>query len=257
MHIIERPGKGPPVVCIHGYCQSSAYWAPTLDRLAAHGAHALAVDLPGFAQSAGERGPYDMEALADAVEAVCVHKRLGRIVLVGGSMGGVVAQHLVLRHPERVLRLLLVSTGAFTADPATALSRADSIAAGEWNEAAVEPMIRGFFRQPPPADELARYRQIARSASKEAAVAAARSNATLRTFERLGAIHVPTLIIQGRHDRARTPQHGALMCQHIPGARLEVLENSGHTPQLEEAEAFHRAALPFLLDTPLEYATTR
>jgi pimeloyl-ACP methyl ester carboxylesterase len=141
MHIIERPGQRPAVVCIHGYCQSSAYWAPTLDRLAERGVHALAMDLPGFGQSAAKPGPYDMETLADAVEALCQRKGLGRIVLVGGSMGGVVAQHLVLRHPQRVSRLLLVSTGAFTADPPTALARADAIAAGEWNDAAVEPMI--------------------------------------------------------------------------------------------------------------------
>ena len=87
---------------------------------------------------------------------------------------------------------------------------------------------------------------IARSASKAAAVEAARSNATLRTLERLGEIRVPTLLIQGRHDRARTPEHGALMCEHIPDARLHVLENSGHTPQLEEPEAFARVAMPFL-----------
>ena len=246
MHIIERPGKGPAVVCIHGYCQSSTYWEPTLNRLAERDVHALAMDLPGFAQSAAERGPYDMEALADAVDALCERRGLGRIVLIGGSMGGVVAEHLVLRHPKRVSRLLLVATGAFTADPAGALARADSIAAGEWNDAAVEPIVKGFFRHPPRPEEVARYHHIARSASGQAAVEAARSNATSRTLERLGEIRIPTLIIQGRHDRARTPEHGALMCQHIPGARLEVLENSGHTPQLEEPEAFHQIALPFL-----------
>ena len=248
MHIIERPGQGPAVVCIHGYCQSSAYWTPTLDRMAERGVHALAMDLPGFGQSAAEPGPYDMASLADAVDALCERKDLGRIVLAGGSMGGVVAQHLVLRHPQRVSRLLLVSTGAFTADPATALARADAIAAGEWSDAAVEPMIKGFFRQPPAADEFARYQRIARSAAKAAVVAAARSNATLRTLERLGEIAIPTLIVQGRHDRARTPEHGALMCEHMPNARLAVLENSGHTPQLEEPEAFYRAVMPFLLD---------
>jgi len=150
MHTIERPGQRPAVVCIHGYCQSSTYWTPTLDRMAERGVHALAMDLPGFGQSASESGPYDLESLADAVEALCERKGIGRIVLVGGSMGGVVAQHLVLRHPMRASRLLLVSTGAFTADSATALARADAIAAGEWNDAAVEAMIKGFFRNPPP-----------------------------------------------------------------------------------------------------------
>ena len=79
---------------------------------------------------------------------------------------------------------------------------------------------------------------------------AARSNARSNTLALLGQIGVPTLIVQGRHDRARTPEHGALMRDRIPGARLEVLEHSGHTPQLEEPEAFHALVLPFLLGRP-------
>jgi pimeloyl-ACP methyl ester carboxylesterase len=100
---------------------------------------------------------------------------------------------------------------------------------------------------PPSTSELARYYQIALSASKEAAVEAARSNASMRTLESLGEIRVPTLIVQGRHDRSRTPEHGALMCEHLPDASLVVLENSGHTPQLEEPTAFHAAAISFIL----------
>jgi pimeloyl-ACP methyl ester carboxylesterase len=57
MHLFERSGRPPVVVCIHGYCQSSAFWAPTLERIAQRGRHALAVDLPGFGGSAGLPGP--------------------------------------------------------------------------------------------------------------------------------------------------------------------------------------------------------
>jgi len=90
-------------------------------------------------------------------------------------------------------------------------------------------------------------RQIATMATQAAAIEAARSNARSRTLERLSEIEARTLIIQGRYDRVRTPEHGAEMRDRIPGARLEVLEGSGHTPHLEEPEAFHRIALPFLL----------
>jgi pimeloyl-ACP methyl ester carboxylesterase len=162
-------------------------------------------------------------------------------------MGGVVAQHLALRHPKRVARLLLVATGAATADPAAALARADSLEATPWGQEAVRPIVAGFFRTPPGPEAVERFLSIAAMASQRAAVEAARSNAGSRTLERLAEIAVPTLIIQGRHDRARTVEHGAAMRDRIPGARLEVLEQSGHTPQLEEPEPFHRIALPFLL----------
>jgi pimeloyl-ACP methyl ester carboxylesterase len=158
-----------------------------------------------------------------------------------------VAQHFALRHPARVLRLLLVATGGAVADPAGALAKADALEQAAWNEACVAPVVDGFFYRPPPAAKLQQYRRIALMASKAAAVEAARSNARSRTLDRLGAIDVPTLIVQGRHDRARTPEHGAAMRDRIAGARLEIIEAAGHTPQLEAPDAFHAVALPFLL----------
>ena len=246
MHVIEREGRPPAVVCIHGYCQSAAYWEPTLERLAQLGARGIAVDLPGFAYSANSPGPYTMEGLADALALFLDGRRLAPVVLVGGSMGGVIAQHFALRHPGHVLRLLLVATGAYTADSEGALAKADALAAAAWGEDAVTPIINGFFWRSPPGLDLARLRQIAAMATQAAAIEAARSNAKSRTLERLSEIRAPTLIIQGRHDRVRTSEHGAEMRDRIPGARLEVLEGSGHTPHLEEPEAFHRIALPFL-----------
>jgi 3-oxoadipate enol-lactonase len=247
MHAIERGGRPPAVVCVHGFCQSAAYWEPTLERLAQFGARGIAVDLPGFAQSANNPGPYTMEGLADALARFLDGRKLGSVVLVGGSMGGVVAQHFALGHPGRALRLLLVATGAYTADPEGALAKADALAATAWGEDAVTPIINGFFWRTPPEPVVVRLRQIAAMTAQAAAIEAARSNAGSRTLERLSEINVPTLIIQGRYDRVRTPEHGAEMRDRIRGARLEILEGSGHTPHLEEPEAFHRIALPFLL----------
>jgi pimeloyl-ACP methyl ester carboxylesterase len=82
------------------------------------------------------------------------------------------------------------------------------------------------------------------------AIEAARANARSNSLDVLRNIHALTLIIQGRHDHGRTPEHGAFMCIQIPNAELVILEQSGHTPQLEEQEAFGRAMLPFALARP-------
>jgi pimeloyl-ACP methyl ester carboxylesterase len=246
MYCNKRHGADMPVVCLHGFCQSSVFWEPTLDRLAEEGHAALAPDLPGFGRSAGLPGPYTMEGLADAVARLLDEHGFPRVVLVGGSMGGVVAQHFALRHPARLARLLLVATGAYTADPTAALATADNLAAAEWDVATADRVVGGFFHHPPSAEQKDVVRRIALSASQAASVEAARSNARSRTFELLGRIDVPVLIIQGRHDRARTPEHGIAMQERLPRGRLAVLENSGHTPQLEEPDAFHALALPFL-----------
>jgi 3-oxoadipate enol-lactonase len=167
--------------------------------------------------------------------------------LVGGSMGGVVAQQLVLTHPDRVERLLLVATGAVMNDPKAGLAKSREIEASPWDEAAVAPIVTGFFHRAPMEPEVARFRRIALDASHAAAVEASRSNAKNNTLERLSEIRVPTMIIQGRHDKARTPEHGALMQTRIPRAELAVIEDAGHTPQLEQPDAFHHVAMRFLL----------
>jgi pimeloyl-ACP methyl ester carboxylesterase len=244
---LEKKGTGPAIVFVHGFCQSSAYWAPTLEQVARQGVRGIAVDLPGFGASAAAGGPYTMEGLADALAAQLDAWGVARIVLVGGSMGGVVAQHFTLRHPSRVERLLLVATGGFTPNAAVALEKAGVLAAAPWNEETVTPIVDGFFFRRPSAEKIAGYRTIALSASQKAAVEAARSNAANRSFDRLAEVRVPTLIIQGRHDKARTPEHGAEMQARIAGSRLEVIEDAGHTPQLEQPERFHALALPFLL----------
>jgi len=246
VYVEERDGAEPVVVCVHGFCQSSAYWAPTLDRLAARGVRGLAPDLPGFGHSSGEPGPYTMSALADAVVRVLDARRIARVRLVGGSMGGVVAQQIVLHHPARVERLVLVATGAVMNDPKAGLAKSEEIKSSAWNEAAVAPIVAGFFHRAPGEAEVARLRRIALCTSHVAAVEASRSNAHNDTLERLAEIRVPTLIVQGRHDRARTPEHGALMRERIPGASLAIIEDAGHTPQLEQPHAFHEVALGFL-----------
>jgi 3-oxoadipate enol-lactonase len=247
MFAIERNGTGPAVLFIHGFCQSSAYWAPTVERLAKHGVGAYAPDLPGFGASARDPGPYTMAALADGLAAELDRRRTPKVVLAGGSMGGVVAQHFVLRHPQRVERMLLVATGGVTVNEAVALEKASALAAAEWNEQTVTPIVDGFFHRRPSDDDIARYRKIALSASHAAAVEAAKSNAVNHTLDDLRAVRVATLIVQGRHDRARPPRQGSDICERIAGSRLEILEGSGHTPHLEQAEEFHEIAMPFLL----------
>jgi pimeloyl-ACP methyl ester carboxylesterase len=188
-----------------------------------------------------------MEAYADRLRDLLDARGIDRVSLVGGSMGGVVAQHFALRHPTRLNRLLLVATGPYTADPRAAFARAGALAGAAWGETTVVPIVAGFFHIPPSPDLIAKFRGIALMASPAAAAEAARSNANARTLGRLASIAVPTLIIQGHHDRARTPEQGAEMQRRIQGARLEVLGEAGHTPQLEQPEEFHEIALPFLL----------
>jgi pimeloyl-ACP methyl ester carboxylesterase len=238
----------PVVVCVHGFCQSSLYWAPVLERMSSVGIRAIAIDLPGFGDSADTPGPYTMEGYADRIAALLDALNIPQIVLIGGSMGGVVAQHFALRQPQRLSRLVLVATGARTPDPDGSLAKADILAENPWNNDDIRHTVEGFFHQEPSDTKKRQYEDVVRATSHMAAVEAARSNARSNTLDQLGDIHVPTLILQGRHDRGRTPEHGAFMCTQMPDAALVILEQSGHTPQLEEPEVFDSVVIPFVRD---------
>src|SRR2546423_11844452 len=97
---LERKGTEPAIVFVHGFVQSSAYWAPSLDRIAEHGIRGFAIDLPGFGASAGVRGPYTMAGLSHAL-ALQIYSWGGPQGAVGGGfLGGRVAQQFTLRPPQ-------------------------------------------------------------------------------------------------------------------------------------------------------------
>ncbi|MFN8522844.1 MAG: alpha/beta fold hydrolase [Chloroflexota bacterium] len=244
---IDRGAGLPASLCIHGFCQSSRFWEPVVDLIAGSGGRAVAPDLPGFGGSAGVAGPFTMEGYADWLASLIRSLDVGSVSVIGGSMGGVIAQHLVLRHPDVVARLVLVATGGNTPNPQAALDRANMLESTEWTPELAQATAAGFFyRQLSPAD-LDSYSSIVLQADRAAAVSAARSNALSATLERLVEVRVPTLIVQGREDRGRTPSHGADMRDRIPGSRLVVLDGAGHTPQLERTEEFWDVVKPFLL----------
>ena len=247
LYASEHSGSSPPVLFIHGFGQSSVYWQEWVDLLGDCGIHALALDLPGFGRSAQAAGPYTMEGLADSVARFIQDRRLGAVAIAGSSMGSTVAQFVALRHPRLVRRLLLTATSA-NAPPRIAAPLDPVAARSYWATRDIKAMVDGFFgSHSPPATHAAAFYEAGRQMSLDAAVEATEANQNWTTLERLPEIKVPVLIIQGRNDTSKTPQQGELMASRMPHAQLVVLENSAHTPQWDEPQAFRRAALPFLL----------
>lgn len=111
LRVAERHAGAPlAVVFVHGLGGRLEQWAPVLHRLGP-GLHGIAFDLPGHGESDGSaEGDYTIPALANAVGAVAAALRLRRFVLVGHSLGGLVAIEYSGRHPERVAGLLLADT---------------------------------------------------------------------------------------------------------------------------------------------------
>lgn len=114
----------PPLVLIHGWVYDSlGTWHALVDRLAA-GNRIVAIDHRNHGKSDRIRGRYSIDQAADEVAGVLDAVGLGRVPVVGYSMGGMIAQSLARRHPGRVERMVLAATAAFPMPQQRMLTRA-------------------------------------------------------------------------------------------------------------------------------------
>jgi 3-oxoadipate enol-lactonase len=239
------------LVLLHGVGGGREAWLGSAPLLAAAGLRVLAVDLPGYGLSPFIE-PYDLAGMASQVEALINQGRAARTVLIGHSMGGMVAQELWARAPGSVQALVLASTSPAFGKPDGAWQQgflADRFAPLEAGlgmvglAAQLVPSMLGPDTEPGAA---------AAAQAMMAGVPEATYRAALRAlvaFDRraaLPSITVPTLVITGQHDRTAPPEVAQRMAARIPGAACVLLPGAGHLAPIEQPAAFARAVLGFL-----------
>jgi pimeloyl-ACP methyl ester carboxylesterase len=249
-------GSGPPLVLIHGLCDSHRTWFPVAPALAKH-RRVLMLDLAGHGESGRPDASYTLEWHANVVASWFDHLGLGEVDLVGHSFGGGVAMWMLLEHRKRIRRLGLESSGGLGREVGPAL---------RW---ASFPFFVERFGQTFMSFGTTRALNAAGAAfSKEEIAALAAYNArpgTARAFSRSVrdvingwgqhrhfldrahevAVLPPTAIFWGEADTLIPIEHGeksgALM-----GATLARFPGVGHFPHRQVPEAFVKALEAFL-----------
>jgi 2-succinyl-6-hydroxy-2,4-cyclohexadiene-1-carboxylate synthase len=251
----EEHGAGErPFVLVHGFTGSRDDWHEMLPVLAARG-RTLALDLRGHGDSSntGDPASYVFERLADDVVAFLDATGVARCDLLGHSMGGVVAQLVALARPERVASLLLMDT---TSEPISPNARgfldAGAKIARESGMQALYEIVRGAAERAPSAPSVARWiervgadvhweriraKMLAMDPIAFATLAPQLAADWPGVTARLGEIACPTTVLVGAED---TPflRPSEVLASSIPGARLAVLPDAHHSPQLENPEAW-------------------
>jgi pimeloyl-ACP methyl ester carboxylesterase len=240
---LGEPGS-PPLLLIMGLGLSSRGW-DRLPELMAKRFHVLVFDNRGTGRS-GRRGwVYRMRDLADDAAAVIEASGARSAHVFGISMGGMIAQELALRHPERVRALALGCTIACWRK-----SRAPSWRAkldllllnlGSATAARVgRLLVSREWHEKNPGSALDWIRR-ADATSIRPAIAQLLAVGRHDTLPRLAQIRAPTLVLTGDADRLIPPQNSEVLARAIPGARLLLLQGAGHAFPLEREEETVRA----------------
>ena len=245
-------GEGLPVLLIHGFPLSQKMWLPQMEGLA-HAARLITPDLRGHGASEVVEGVYSMEVLAlDCLKLLDSLDLIEPVVVGGLSMGGYITLAFQRLFPKRVRGLILAATRPGTDSPEGKANREKSAALARENgvAAVVANMLPKMFspktyNQNPDLVEL--VKTMMESTSVEGV-----TGALLGMKERadstplLPKIHKPVLLLHGADDQLVPLREAKNTQAAIPDARLEVIAEAGHLPNLEQPTVFNRAIEIFL-----------
>jgi pimeloyl-ACP methyl ester carboxylesterase len=247
-------GEGDTTVfLLHGAYGSKDYFQHEIATLVGAGLRVVAWDAPGYGLSALPEGGLQIEAMAEACGRLIDLMGTTRNMVLGHSMGGIIAPAVCLARPGRVHALGISATVASFSqkseeDKRTFLAeRIDPLERGVSFRETAAPVVASMFAPGSSGPLVERVRDVALSTSKDTFVAAIRAIVDYEGTDNLRQIRVPTLLLAGHHDKVGRPEGMRnIQRQFIPQAQFHELPHSGHYGFAEEPELFNQHVLGFI-----------
>lgn len=250
IHYTVEGRAGPVVVLIQGMVLSSRYWAAVPSTLSSD-FRVILVDNRGTGQSSRPLLPYTLGDMADDVLAVMDHAGAENALVVGISLGGMVAQHVALRAPHRVRGLgLLATTPGLPHGTLPSLQALSTLLTLPWMPPGQSSLaLTSLFLTPSTTPDAARYfpgwTQLMRQDPVTPLtfthhLGAAALHSTGLWLPRLG---MPTVVMAGEQDALIPAANSAALARLIPHASLHLLPNVGHALYNMEPTAVRRVVV--------------
>jgi pimeloyl-ACP methyl ester carboxylesterase len=245
-------GHGEPVVLVHGFGASSDSWNRFAGQLTKR-YRVIAPDLPGWGESTRvETASYGYPAQVERLHQFLSLLKLGRVHLVGHSMGGFIASAYAARYPDEVTTLGLIAPHGMVEPEQSDLAR--SVAQGDnWLVASsiqeFDRLLNNIFvKRPYVPKAVLRHlaNQTIRNSAKSAQIFAEMQSNEPALAERLPQIEAAALIVWGDQDRVLHVSSADLFRQGIRNSEVLIIRGSGHMPLAENARECAVAWLAFV-----------
>ncbi|RZU34052.1 alpha/beta fold hydrolase [Blastococcus saxobsidens] len=264
-----RAGDGPALLLLHGIGNNCQTWAKVIDRLAE--THTvIAPDLLGHGNSDKPRGDYSLAAYANGMRDLLSVLDVERATVVGHSLGGGIALQFAYQFPERCQRLALVGSGGLGPELSAGL-RAATLPGAELVVTAlagVSGPLRTGLQGVERVGRATGWRRVGDLAQAVDALLALKDVEARRAFLRTlrGVVDargqavtaldrlyladsIPMLVVWGGRDPIVPARHAETVRELVPSARVEVFDDAGHWPHLDEPGRFCDTLLDFIGST--------
>jgi pimeloyl-ACP methyl ester carboxylesterase len=238
-------GHGKVLLFLHGWMCNRQFWKQQIEFFSQNH-RVLALDFRGQGESDVARDGYTIEGLAADVFAVVKMLDIEVAMVVGHSMGGMVAQEFCRRYPHKVSGLVLVTTIAADLQDRLISKRIEKESAALGFEKAFLKYFAGWFATQTGRDivDWVRAEMLKTPESVGLDLVRAYSRFDLRAY--LPGFRVPCLVIGARADDSAVPVESQTLASLIPGSRLVMIEACGHFPMLEKPDEFQNIVNRFL-----------
>ncbi len=245
----EVQGKGNPLVLIAGVGYGAWFWHKVVPGLAEH-FQVITFDNRGAGGSDKPVGPFTVSMMAADTIGLLDALDIQAAIIMGHSLGGFIAQEMVVTRPDLVAKLILASTNFGGTNVIPITQEAMEVLTNREGDP-VELVKRGITiacapgfaeRQMGVVKELMEYRftNPVPPAQYQAQVMAGAGMAALteeQVAERMASIKVPTMILFGEFDMVVPPANADLMAKKIAGARVKIIPATGHMFPMEDPDA--------------------
>lgn len=242
-----RVGKGPVLVLVHGFLSGYSYWDRQIKYLSEY-FEVITMDLPGYGEVTSQTGLDEIADFADFIISLLDRLGVNNFYLIGHSMGGMIAQEIALKKPQRVKKLVLYGTGPIGNLPGRfePLEVSQEKVKRLGTKEAATFSVKSWFLRGSDDPDYPSSLELAQRVSTQTYINGLKAMGSWSASERLDQIVSKTLVVWGNKDRTYIWEQPYSLWKGIKNSEIAVIPGCSHNIHMEKSEVFNLIIRDFL-----------